>query len=169
MTIGKINPRRLTVIVSLLLFALLSAWTGSWRHATEYHKLLRQFQYRIVAEEYAVKNGTTIEEINLRFLDNEQKRYRQDRDSGLPDCSWFLTKDKPCARLPLTFGGPLIGFPTGTYVELFEANKRAIPSLMPLLIDLLKSVFAAATICLAVPLLAGKVWKWLQGGGRSMM
>jgi hypothetical protein len=165
---SKINPRRLTILVTLLLFALLSAWTGSWRRATEFDSQVRHFQSRIVAEEYALEHGTTIEEINRQFLDNEQKRFDREKESGLPECRFLLTRGKPCARPPIITGGPIIDFPKGTISELFEVSKRALPSLASLLSDFLKAASAGVLICLVFPMLIKKVWRWLQGGGRSV-
>jgi hypothetical protein len=161
---GKINLRRSTILIAALLFAFISAWSGSWKKATEYHDLVRRFQFRIVAEEYAEKQGTTIEEINRQFVENDQRRYRQERDSGLPECAFLFTKGKSCARPPITSGGPLIGFPKGTVAELLEANRRSMPSLIPLLLDFLKAIVVSVLICLAAPIATLKIWRWLQGG-----
>jgi hypothetical protein len=162
--IRTINPLRLTVLTAFMFFTALSAFTGSWKKPLGYYEVVRGFQFRIVAEDYAAKKGTTVEAINKKFQDRERERYNSEISLGLPECSFFFTNGKPCARKPIVSGGPLIGFPKDTFSELFEANKRASPSLLPFLIDFFIACSAAVMLILIVPKLAYKIWIWLQGG-----
>jgi hypothetical protein len=163
----QINRYRLAALVSVILFGALMVWSDSWKTVYDYPSRVREFQYRIVAEDYAENHGTTVEEINRKFLNGEEDRYREERKRGLADCIWFQPKNISCARPPITNGGPLIGFPKNSLAEVFEASTRALPSLTSLARDLLTAIFGSVLLCLVAPFAFKQIWSWLRVGGSN--
>ena len=159
----KINPRRLAVLISLIAFSVMSVLTGSWKAVLEYPSAVKEFQYQIVAEEYAAKIGTTVEGMKRNHRETAIKRFSKEWEKS------NSTNNDTARRSALQFAAerPLIGFPKNSLSEIFEASRRALPSLTVVFSDLLKAIGIALFICFAAPALVKRTWDWLQNKSRN--